>query len=215
MPSSIVDDVPADLAVIDDVDAARIVLDPSRSDVLSALQQPGSATTVAEQLGTSRQRANYHVRALERCGLLRLVEERPRRGVRERMLVATARSYILSPTLLGRQAADPARIDRLSSRYAIAVAARIVRELSTLVRRAETAGQPLASLTLDADVRFATAADRAAFTTDLSDAVNELVARYHDTTAPRGRWHRLAVFAHPTPNNPTPTDPSTTPEGAG
>lgn len=192
-------EIPADLEVIDEAHAARAILDPARADVLSALQQPGSATTVAASLGTSRQRANYHVRMLERCGLLRLVDERQRRGVRERMLLASARSYVLSPSLLGRRAVDPSRVDRLSARYAIAVAARVVRELSTLTRRADQAGQPLASLTIDTDIRFASAADRARFTADLADTVQRLAATYHDESGTDGRWHRLAVLAHPRP----------------
>ncbi|MEO1057419.1 MAG: helix-turn-helix domain-containing protein [Actinomycetota bacterium] len=192
-------ELPVDLEVIDDSTSARAILDPARADVLSALQQPGSATTVAESLTTSRQRANYHVRMLERCGLLRLVEERQRRGARERVLVASARAYVLSPSLLGRQAVDPSRVDRLSARYAIAVAARLVRELATLTRRADEEGQPLASLTIDTDIRFASAADRSQFTADLADTVQRLAATYHNTSAPTGRWHRLAVLAHPRP----------------
>ncbi len=205
-PAEVPADLPADLAVIDDAAAARAILDPARADVLSTLQQPGSATSVAESLATTRQRANYHVRMLEKCGLLRLVEERQRRGARERMLVASARSYVLSPSLLGRQAADPTRVDRLSARYAIAVAARLVRELSSLTRRADEAGQPLASLTIDTDIRFASAADRARFTADLADTVQRLAATYHDESTPHGRWHRLAVLAHPRPQQEEPSD---------
>ena len=30
-----------------------------------------------------------------------------------------------------------------------------------------------------------------------------LVARYHDESAPRGRWHRLVIAAHPSPAVPS------------
>ncbi len=43
------------------------------------------------------------------------------------------------------------------------------------------------------------AADRAAFTAELATAVQALAARYHDESAPNGRWHRLVVAAHPRP----------------
>jgi hypothetical protein len=47
-------------------------------------------------------------------------------------------------------------------------------------------------------VRFASAKDRAAFAVELAEAVNGLVARYHDKAAPGGRRHRFVVALHPT-----------------
>lgn len=186
-----------ELAVIDDPAAAAAALDPIRARVLTALAEPGSATTVAALLGLPRQKVNYHLRSLETHGLVRLVAERPRRGLTERVVVASARSYVLSPALLGPNAADPAHTDRLSARYLVAVAARMVREVAELARRAEARSQPLASLAIDTEIRFASATERAAFTDELTRAVTSLAARYHDEAAPRGRWHRLVVAAHP------------------
>jgi DNA-binding transcriptional ArsR family regulator len=188
-----------DLEVIDKPAVAVAALDPVRAKVLAALTEPGSATTLASALGESRQKINYHLRTLEDHGLVRLLEERPRRGLTERVVVASARSYVLSPTVLGENAADPARTDHLSSRYLIAVAARMVREVAALASGAEKAGRPLATLSIDAEIRFGSAADRTAFTEDLSAAVTELAARYHDEVTPGGRWHRIVVAAHPRP----------------
>jgi len=78
--------------VIDKPAVALAVLDPVRAKVLAALVEPGSSTTVAHALGEPRQKINYHLRALERLDLLRVVEERPRRGFTERVMVASARS---------------------------------------------------------------------------------------------------------------------------
>lgn len=186
-----------DLDVIDDAAVARAALDPIRAKLLAALAEPGSATTLAARFGLPRQQVNYHLRVLEEHGLARLVETRARRGLTERMLVASARSYAISPSALGDNAVDPARTDRLSTRYLVAVAARMLREVGELARRADRAGQTLPTLTIDTELRFATAADRAAFTAELADTVQRLAARYHDETAPRGRWHRLVVAAHP------------------
>jgi DNA-binding transcriptional ArsR family regulator len=119
-------------------------------------------------LGLPRQNVNYHLRSLEEHGLVHLVEERPRRGLTERVLVATARSYVVSPQALGATAADPTRTDRLSTRYLVAIAARMVREVIDLARRADAANQQLATLAIDTELRFASAAERAAFTTELS-----------------------------------------------
>ena len=187
--------------MIDDPTVASAVLDPIRARVLSALRSPGSATTVAAAIGETRQKVNYHLRALEQLGLVRLVEDRPRRGLTERVVVASARSYVLSPDVLGESAANPEGIDRLSSHYVLALASRVVREVAGLARRADEVNKPLATLAIDTEIRFASAADRADFTRDLTAAVTTLASRYHDELAPKGRWHRVVTLAHQRPPN--------------
>ncbi len=200
-----------DVEVIDEPDRARALLDPLRARVLTALSTPGSATTVAEALGETRQKVNYHLRALENHGLVERCGDRPRRGLTERLFVASADSYVLSPAVLGDHAADPTTTDRLSARYLVAVASRMIREVAELARRADEREAPVESLTIDADICFATAADRAAFTDELAESVRRLAARFHDENAERGRWHRLVVAAHPTPAS-TPSEEEITHE---
>ena len=186
-----------DVQVIDEPDVAAAVLDPLRARILGTLAEPGSSTSVAAALDEPRQKVNYHLRALEAHGLVDLVEERPRRGLTERIVVASASSYVVAPSVLGANAASPARVDRLSARYLIAVAARLIDEVAMLTRRADAAEQRVATLTIDTEIRFASASDRAAFTTELTATVHDLASRFHDESSPRGRWHRLLVAAHP------------------
>src|SRR5215472_17490032 len=113
--------------VIDDPAAAAIALDPVRSSLLSELAEPASAATLANRLGIPRQKINYHLRALESYNLVRVAEERRWGGLTERMMVASAASYLVSPGAMGPVAADPDRNpDRVSASYLIALAARIV-----------------------------------------------------------------------------------------
>jgi DNA-binding transcriptional ArsR family regulator len=198
-----------DIQVIDDPAAATVALDPTRSRLLSELAMPASAATLATRVGLARQKVNYHLRALEAHGLVRLADERRWGGLRERLLVATASSYVVSPGALGPVAADPNReVDRLSAGYLIALGARIVRELADLVRRADKTGKRLATLAVDTEVRFRSAADRAAFSTELTQSIAALVSKYHDASAPGGRAHRLVVVAHPLPKSSDLKEPS-------
>lgn len=199
-----------DVQLLEQPAAAAAALDPRRAEILAMLAEPGSATSVAHALGLPRQKVNYHVRLLEEHGLVELVEERPRRGLTERVVRATARGYVVSPSALGPSGADPERTDPLSSRYLLAVAARLVSEVGRLAARAEATGNRLATLTLDTEVRFASAADRAAFTAELGEAITALVSRYHDESASGGRWHRLVVAAHPRPVRRAPARPGPT-----
>src|SRR5262249_36788894 len=153
-----------DVEVIDDPAAATVALEPVRSRLLSELTEPASAATLAARVGLTRQKVNYHLHALEEHGLVRLAEERGWGGLTERLLGASASCYVGSPGALGPGAGDPNReMDRLSSSYLVALGARAVREVSDLSRRAREAGKGLATLAVDTEVRFRSAADRAAF----------------------------------------------------
>jgi DNA-binding transcriptional ArsR family regulator len=190
-----------EVEVIDDPAAATVALEPVRSRLLAELAEPASAAALAARLGIARQKVNYHLRALEAHGLVRVAEERQWGGLTERRMVATATSYVVAPQALGLVGADPRRsADRLSASYLIALGARMVREVGDLLRRATVAGKHLATLSIDTEIRFRSAAERAAFTAELSQAVLALAARYHDATAPGGRAHRLVLVAHPLPS---------------
>ena len=190
-----------ELEVIDDPAAAASALDPVRARLLAELTAPASAASLAARLGLPRQKVNYHLRTLEEHGLVEAVEKRRWGGLTERLLVATARSYVVSPVALGEHACDVGRCrDRLSARYLVALAARLMHEVALLARGAERKGKRLATLGIDAEVRFRSAAARAAFTDELAAAVADLVARYHDERAPGGRAHRLVVACHPLPD---------------
>src|SRR5215207_1247833 len=198
-----------EVEVIDNAAAATVALEPVRSRLLAELAEPASAATLAARLGLPRQKLNYHLHALEAHGLVRVAETRQWGGLTERLLVASAASYIVSPSALGAAAVDPARsADRLSASYLISLAARVVREVGGLLRRSEEIDKRLPTLSLDAEIRFRSAADRAAFSNDLAHAVRQLVARYHDEAAPDGRPHRLVVVAHPLPHERQEEEPS-------
>ncbi len=188
-----------DLEVLESPSVAAAAIDPVRSRILASLVEPGSATSVAAAIGETRQKVNYHLRALEDHGLVTFVEDRPRRGLTERVVQASARSYVVSPSTLGEAAAATSRTDPLSARYLIALGARLVREVADLVHASDKAGRVLPTLAIDTDIRFASAASRAAFTEELARTVIDLAARYHEEHAPHGRWHRLVIAAHPRP----------------
>ncbi len=185
-----------DVAVIDDAAAAESTLDPMRSRLLAELAEPASAAGLAARLGLPRQKVNYHLRTLEGHGLIELAEERKRGNLTERVMRATAAAYVISPAALPRLQPDPSRApDQLSARWLVALAARTVRDVGELMRRGAGAQQRVATYAIDAEVRFATAADRAAFAAELTETVTQLVSRYH---APDGREHRVVVALHPT-----------------
>ena len=186
-----------DVEVIENPQAAAIALDATRAKLLAALVEPASASTLAAKVGISRQKVNYHLNALEAHGLIAVVDTRQWGGITERILQATASSYIVSPTAVDPSAVDPERAaDHLSARYVIAVAGRVVSEVAALARNAQTTGKRLPTLTIDTAIGFRSAEDRAAFAADLTEAIAGLAARYHHDD---GRIHRLVATAYPQP----------------
>ena len=189
-----------DVEVIEEPAAAAAAMDGIRAALLAELGEPASATELARRVGQSRQKVNYHLKILESHGLVRPAGERTWGGLTERLLVATAASYAVSPGALGGAGSDPARTaDRLSAGYLIALAGRLVREVGQLSRRAEREDKRLATLAIDTEIAFASPQRRAAFADELTAAVTDLVAEYHDPGADGARPHRLVLGAHPLP----------------
>src|SRR3954462_1179092 len=153
-----------DVTVIEDPEAAAVSLDPIRARLLAELAAgPASAAMLAGKVGLPRQKVNYHLKTLERHGLVELAGERRKGNVTERVLRATAASYVISPLALAAVQPDPERApDRLSARWLLAVASRLVRDVGTLLTGATKAQKKLATFALDGEIRFASAADRAA-----------------------------------------------------
>ena len=200
--------------MIQDPAAAVAALDPVRARLLAELRAPGSAASLATRIGLSRQKVNYHLRRLEAHGLVQASGTRRWGGLTERLLVATAAGYVVSPEALGEAGSDPDRAgDRLSAAYVVALAARVVREVGGMARNAARRRQRLPVFGLDTAIRFRSPADRAAFADELATTVTRLVAMYHDEEAPEGRWQRLLVAVHPVPKDadPAPDDESRVP----
>ncbi len=172
-----------DVEVIEAPAAAITALDPIRARLLKELATPQSAAMLAARLDIPRQKLNYHLRQLEAHGLVALHETRAHGGLTERVLQATARSYVLDPR------AEAPQGDRLSARYLIAVAARLIREVGR--------NRSGATLTIDTVIGFATPQERAAFADELTAAITTLAAKYHHDG---GRPHRLVAAAHPLPD---------------
>lgn len=201
--------VPPDVESISAHTRARTLLEhPLRRAILREAGEPASATQIARRLGETRQKVNYHVRRLADEELLVEAGTRPRRGLTERLYRASARRYVLDPVVLDDLGASPRDVtDPASAAHLLALAARTQAEVARAAEQARAEGARLATLSLDADVRFTSANQRAAFTRALHQAVVNVVARHTGPDAaggeaagePEGRPYRLVVGCHPVP----------------
>jgi DNA-binding transcriptional ArsR family regulator len=194
------------VAVLKDGSRAATVLHPLRLKILAALREPDSASGVARRLELPRQRVNYHVRELARAGFLARAGQRRRGNMIERRYVASARSYVLSPELLGRLGTDPQQLsDALSAGHLLALVSRAQSEVGEAMQQASAAGKRLATLSIACDVRFETAAQRAWFAEELRRAVLDVIDRCASPAtdgagAPApGRLHRFIAGCYTPP----------------
>jgi DNA-binding transcriptional ArsR family regulator len=185
-----------ELRVLADGAAVEVALDPIRARILNVLTEPGSAATVAVMIGSTRQKVNYHLKALEAHGLVEPAETRLWGGISERFLQRSARYLVVSPSVLQSTAVDPDEVaDRLSAAYLIAVNARTVSEVGAIASSAAPDTR-VPTLTVDTVIGFVSPQDRAAFAAELQSAIAALIAQYHHDD---GRPHRLTVSSYPRP----------------
>ncbi|RRR99400.1 ArsR/SmtB family transcription factor [Glycomyces terrestris] len=197
------------ITFVDDPERVMAALSPLRRRLLRELREPASATQLAAALDLPRQRVNYHLRAMEAAELVELVEERRRRGFVERLFRAKPGAFVVDPAVLGHEPASDEGAARLQDRFAaghlVGVAAATVRDVARMQARAEEQGKRLLTFTIEADLRFASAADVHRFAEDLAAAVHRAAEAYD---SPGGRPYRLVVGGHPSPSTATEQEPN-------
>lgn len=122
-----------------------------RRRILDSLDEPDSATGVAAKLGISRQKANYHLRSLEKADLVELAEIRQRRGLEERLMRRTADVVLVDPTAFA--GLDLSRGDAVGLSGVIAAAASLIRQGATVAGDASSRGDSVVAATLDTAIR--------------------------------------------------------------
>lgn len=109
------------------VEQLQALAHPLRQRVLRLLGgEPRTNKQLASRLDTSPGKLHFHVRELEKAGLIALVEERPKGGIIEKYYQATAQNYTLDLPIGDRTMIDgtltTATLEAARQEYARAVA---------------------------------------------------------------------------------------------
>ncbi|WBB77269.1 helix-turn-helix domain-containing protein [Micromonospora sp. WMMD882] len=181
-----------DVLYLEELTQAETLLKPQRVEVLRHLAEPRTCTEVAARLEQTPQRVYYHVRQLVGAGLVEQVAERRVRGVNEGIYQAVARSYWLSPRLVGRLGLRRAR-DELSLGRLLDLMEEVQADVAALDRGAPE----LPSIGISGEIRVPPDR-RAEFLRDLQGALQDLFTRYGGA---EGDAFKLAVACYPKGDN--------------
>lgn len=177
-----------DVLYLEQIEQAEALLKPQRIEVLRRLAEPRTCTEVAAQLSQTPQRVYYHVKRLVEAGLVEQVSERKVRGISEGIYQATARSYWLSPRLVGRIGLRKTQ-DELSLGYLLDLMEEVQADIAALDRNRPE----LPSIGVSGEIRVPPER-RQEFMNDLRDALQDLFTRYGGA---EGDAFKLAVACYP------------------
>lgn len=136
-------------------DPDRVVesLSAFRRRILAALDEPASATGLARRLGSTRQKINYHLRALEEAGLVEVDELRPRRGLTERIMRRTSDVVLVDPTAFDTSGLTRSDVVGLSA--VVSTATDLIGQAASIAAQSGERGERVAAASLDTRVRLA------------------------------------------------------------
>jgi DNA-binding transcriptional ArsR family regulator len=182
-----------DVLYLEEMGQAESLLKPRRIEVLRQLAEPRTCTEVAARLGQTPQRVYYHVKQLVAAGLAEQVSQRQVRGISEGSYQAVARSYWLSPRLVGRIGGLRRARDELSLGHLLDLMEEVQADVAALDR----AAPELPSIGVAGEIRVP-AERRQEFLADLRDTLQDLFTRYGGA---EGDAFKLAVACYPKGEN--------------
>jgi len=191
-----------DIHFIEQADEAAEILKPVRIDILTHLAEPATCPELAKQLGLTTQKINYHMNVLKKAGLVKLVDERRKRGTVEGVYQAVARTFCLSPQLVRDLGGSERTQDQASLSYLLQIAEDLQIDVGSLLRRETELRSP--SLGVDAHIQLREDSDRAQFLEEVQTFFTDLAERYGSrdgADSEDGGRFRLMLACYQEPDN--------------
>jgi DNA-binding transcriptional ArsR family regulator len=158
-------------------DQATALLNPLRAEILAKLKEPSSAAEVARMIKEPSQKVNYHVKNLEKVGLVKRVGTRNVRNLVEILYQSIAKTFVLSESL-GWEPETVKKIkDQGSLKHLITTSERIKRDAFNLLELSDQK-EVIPSATLDMTVKLENEVLRKEFVQEYVTLMKTLVNKY-------------------------------------
>lgn len=176
-------------------------MNPLRAEIAAMLKEPASAAEIARSIGEPPQRINYHLKALEKAGLVRKVGTRQVRNLVEVLYQAVARTFVLSESL-GLHPDAVRRIkDQSSLMHLFTTSERLKQDALLLMERSE-ANEEIPSASLHTRVYLSGEEERNRFVREYIDAVKRLAEKYQVAQPNKqgeGAAYQVVLAVYPEP----------------
>ena len=166
-----------DVLLIESVAQAAVLLKPLRISMLREMVEARTCPELASRFQETPQKIYYHVKTMQRAGLVERLGERSINGIAEGFYRARSRSYWLSPRLVGSLGGRQAVQDQTSLIVLAGHAEEMLEDVGRLGELAAT-GKHVPSLSLAVEVDLPTADRRAAFLAELRTTFEQVARCY-------------------------------------
>ena len=200
--TELVDMTQMDIEYLTELDRVTVLLHPLRLQIMELAIEETSGTQAARHLGLPRQMVNYHVSALERAGFLVRIGDVRRRNMVERRLQASARSYLISPQILGNLSGARRRApDTTAPEALLSLTARVQDDVGAGLPRDKSDARQQPAFSLFSKLHFADSENRGAFTRALGEAIVTIIRRFSPgvSGAEQGERYGLLLGLYPLP----------------
>ncbi|WP_139492046.1 winged helix-turn-helix domain-containing protein [Brevibacillus dissolubilis] len=181
-----------------------VLLNPLRAEILAHLIVPASAAELGRTMSQTPQRINYHLKALEKVGLVRRIGTRQVRNLVEVLYQAIARTFVLAESLGLHPETTQKLKDQGSLSHMITTAERIKKDALQLMEQSDQA-EVIPSATLHTQITLASAEQRSAFVEEYVQLVQQLAAKYQseepsaDPSSSANEAYNVMLAVYPQP----------------
>lgn len=190
-----------DVYYVENLEQASALLKPVRLELLRLMDEPRSCPELATATESTPQKVYYHIKLLEKAGIVAKVDERRVGGIMEGLYQAAARSYWLSPQMVGQVGGQQRARDQMSLGYILQLTEDMQADVGRLANQVAV-GQEVPSLGLSFQIELQDVEERDAFRQDLQVMFEALAEKYGliDDDAPQaGDFFRVMVAVYPQP----------------
>lgn len=182
--------------LVESPDQATALLNPLRAEILSKMKEPASSAEVARMIKETSQKVNYHVKALEKVGLVNRVGTRNVRNLVELLYQAISKTFVLSESLGWEPEAVQKMKDQGSLKHLITTSERIKRDAFYLLERSDQS-EMIPSATLDMTVQLENEELRKEFVQEYMTMMKTLVDKYQRSHVSAGNTYNVVVAIYP------------------
>lgn len=182
---------------IEQAEEASEILKPIRIEILSRLEGPKTCPQLARELGITTQMVNYHMNILKDAGLVRLVDERRKRGTIEGIYQAVAKSFWFSPRLVTQLGGRSRTKDQASLAYLLQLAEDLQIDIGHMIEQVDM--DPAPSLGINAQIQLRNEADRSRFLGEVKEIFTHLAQKYgakENANHTFGKHYRLMLACY-------------------